>query len=62
MVHTLLANLIILNIQIKSSRYPNIIQLTAEKLRQHMLHKVQSRLTQDHEVSIILKKGVSQNS
>jgi hypothetical protein len=51
-----------LNIQTTLSRHPNIISLTVEKLRQHMLHEVQSELTQDHVVSIILQRGESQNS
>ena len=35
------------NIRTTSSRHPNIIQLMVGKLRQHMLQKVQSELTQD---------------
>ena len=51
-----------LNIQTTSSKRPNIVRLIVQKLRQHMLYEVQSELTQDHEVSIILKRRVSQNS
>ena len=50
------------NIRSTLSRLPNVIQLTVGKLRQHMLHKVHSELTQVQGASIILKKGVSQNS
>jgi hypothetical protein len=41
--------------QTTSFRHPNIIQLMAGKLRQHMLQKVQSKLTQAYEVSIFQK-------
>jgi hypothetical protein len=58
MVHTSLSILTILNTQTTSSRHPNIIQLTAEKSRQHMLQKVQSDLTQGYVASIILKTCV----
>jgi hypothetical protein len=51
-----------LNIQTTSSRHPIIILLAVEKLRQHMLHEVQSELTQDHVVSITIQRGESQNS
>ena len=47
-----------LNIQTTSSKHPNIIQLTVGKLRQRMLQKVQTGLTQGHGVSIILKENV----
>jgi hypothetical protein len=59
MVHTSLAILRILNIQTTSSRPPNIIQLTAEKLRQHMLQKVQSELTHPYGVSIFQNMCIS---
>jgi hypothetical protein len=35
--------------------HPNINQPTVEKLRQHMLQKMQSELTQAHGVSIFQK-------
>ena len=47
--------------QTTSSRHPNIIQLTAKKLRQHMLQELQCELTQGHEISIILKGYAPQN-
>jgi hypothetical protein len=53
MVHTLLANLTCLNIRTTSSKH--LISLKVGKLRQHMLQKVQSRLTQHHGVSIFQK-------
>jgi hypothetical protein len=59
MVHTSLVILTILNTQTTSSRHPNIIQLTIEKSRQHMLQKVQSELTHAHEVSIFQKMCIS---
>jgi hypothetical protein len=55
MVHTSLAILTILNIQTTSSKPPNIIQFTAENLRQNMLQKVQNELTYAHGVSIFSK-------
>jgi hypothetical protein len=59
MVHTSLAILTILNIQTTSSRPPNIIQFTAEKLRQNMLQKVQNELTYAYGVSIFQKMYIS---
>jgi hypothetical protein len=61
MVHTSFSKFNMLNIQTTSSRHPNIISLKVGKLRQYMLHKVQSVLTQDHGVSIILKTCIPKN-
>jgi hypothetical protein len=44
-----------------STSHLNIISLMVEKLRQHMLHKMQSVLTQDHGASIILKMCIPKN-
>jgi hypothetical protein len=62
MVYTSLANL---TSRTYKPHHPGIqtsFSLMVGKLRQHMFYEVQSELTQDHEVSIILKKGESQNS
>jgi hypothetical protein len=47
-----------LNMQTTSSRHPNITQLTFGKLRQYMLQKVQSELTQAHGISIFKKRCI----